>query len=143
MAERVVVVDDGQVIADDTAAALKRDLAGDRLVLHVQAGPGSREAAARVAELVSHLPTARAVVIEGERVEARVADGAAAVPLVVRAAIDATILLAGATAFAPTLDDVFLNLTGRSLRESSAETSAGPPTSTTDGDHRVARKDAA
>ena len=31
MAERVVVVDNGQVIADDTAEALKATLAGDRL----------------------------------------------------------------------------------------------------------------
>ena len=33
MAERVVVVDHGQVIADDTADGLKRTLAGDRVVL--------------------------------------------------------------------------------------------------------------
>ncbi|MEK8226898.1 ATP-binding cassette domain-containing protein [Oerskovia sp. M15] len=33
MAERVVVVDHGEVIADDTAEALKSDLAGDRVVL--------------------------------------------------------------------------------------------------------------
>ncbi len=38
MAERVVVVDHGEVIADDTADALKAELAGDRLVATVAAG---------------------------------------------------------------------------------------------------------
>ena len=33
MAGRVVVVDHGEVIADDTAEALKADLAGDRIVV--------------------------------------------------------------------------------------------------------------
>src|SRR5690606_11864886 len=40
MAERVVVVDHGQVIADDTAENLKADLAGDRVVMTVAPGAG-------------------------------------------------------------------------------------------------------
>ena len=43
MAERVVVVDHGQVIADDTADGLKRTLAGDRVVLTWRS-PGPRRA---------------------------------------------------------------------------------------------------
>ena len=43
MAERVVVVDHGEVIADDTAEALKADLAGDLVVLEVgRPGAGAR-----------------------------------------------------------------------------------------------------
>lgn len=121
MAERVVVVDHGRVIADDTADGLKRTLAGDRLVLEVAGDgglPGDAEAAAaRLAELVSRAPGARDVSIDGRTVSARVADAPAAVPGVVVAASTAGITVATAQAIRPTLDDVFLALTGRSLRD--------------------------
>ena len=113
MAERVVVVDHGQVIADDTADGLKRTLAGDRVVLRVAVGG----AASRVASIVENLPGARDVVVDGDRVEARVADAGAAVPELVLAASDAGAPLLEALAVRPTLDDVFLALTGRSLRD--------------------------
>ncbi|MET0789084.1 MAG: ATP-binding cassette domain-containing protein [Cellulomonas sp.] len=118
MAERVVVVDHGQVIADDTADGLKRTLAGDRVVL-TAAVPGT---AARVATIVESLPGARDVTVAGARVEARVADAAAAVPELVLAASAAGAPLLEALAVRPTLDDVFLALTGRSLRESADAT---------------------
>ena len=46
MAERVVVIDHGRIIADDTAAALKAKQAGDRLTVAC-AGAGRRARAAR------------------------------------------------------------------------------------------------
>jgi ABC-2 type transport system ATP-binding protein len=41
-AERVMVVDRGRIIADDTASRLKTDLAGDRIALTLDADPGPR-----------------------------------------------------------------------------------------------------
>ncbi len=123
MAERVVVVDHGEVIADDTADALKRTLAGDRVL--VEAGAG---AVGALAALVARVPGAREVRTVGSRVEARVSDAPAAVPEIVVAAHAAGIPVVGAQAVRPTLDDVFLSLTGRSLREAGAV----PGTSTTD-----------
>ncbi|MBX9244814.1 ATP-binding cassette domain-containing protein [Actinotalea ferrariae] len=129
MAERVVVVDHGRVIADDTPRALKRDLAGDRVT--VQAAASAE--APRLATLVAALPGAREVHVDGATVTARVADGDAAVVELVRGADRAAVDVVGARSTSPTLDDVFLALTGRSLRE-------GPETH--DGD-RAAGKDAA
>ncbi|MGE3285204.1 MAG: ATP-binding cassette domain-containing protein [Pseudonocardia sp.] len=108
MAERVVVVDRGQVIADDTADALKAKLAGDRIEV-TAADP------AALARLVANLPGARDVTVTGERVHARVADGPSALPELLRAAGE--LRVATAQVHRPTLDDVFLTLTGRSLRE--------------------------
>ncbi|WP_421734476.1 ATP-binding cassette domain-containing protein [Cellulomonas sp.] len=119
MAERVVVVDHGQIIADDTADGLKRTLAGDRVVLTV-AVDGT---AGRVATIVEALPGARDVTVDGGRIEARVADAASAVPELVLAASAAGAPLLGALAVRPTLDDVFLALTGRSLRDDGPQTS--------------------
>ncbi|MEO3820642.1 ATP-binding cassette domain-containing protein [Plantactinospora sp. B24E8] len=131
MAERVVIVDHGEIIADDSAAALKAKLAGDRIVLTI-AGPGSAvrpdsdcgtgpadraDAAARLAGLVERLPGARDVVVDGDRVEAHVGNGPAALPELLRAAVAADVPVGTALLHQPTLDDVFLALTGRSLRE--------------------------
>ena len=116
MAERVVVVDHGQVIADDDPESLKSTLAGDRVVATV-ASPGDTAALAR---LVSALPGARDVDVDGVQVAARVKDGPSALPELVTAAVAQGVVVAGAQVHRPTLDDVFLSLTGRSLREEGA-----------------------
>jgi ABC-2 type transport system ATP-binding protein len=116
MAGRVVVVDNGEVIADDTAEALKANLAGDRVVVEIDHQPGGGQPA-RLATLLGRLPGAREVLVEGQVVSARVADGPHALPELLRAADQAGISIVAAQVHRPTLDDVFLTLTGRSLRE--------------------------
>jgi ABC-2 type transport system ATP-binding protein len=110
MAERVVIVDHGRIIADDTAAALKAEQAGDRIGLTVAPGDlaTAAEVAARVGEVVS---------AEGERVTVRVEHGDRLLPGLLTALADRRADVRAATLHQPTLDDVFLTLTGRSLRE--------------------------
>lgn len=112
MAGRVVIVDRGEVIADDTAEVLKAKLAGDRLVMTTD-----DDDAARLGQLAARIPGARDVAVDGGHVEARVGDGPAALPELMRAAGDAGVHVGTAQVHRPTLDDVFLTLTGRSLRE--------------------------
>jgi ABC-2 type transport system ATP-binding protein len=111
-AERVVVVDHGRIIADDTADALKAELAGDRLAL----AASDATTAHRLAALAERLP-ARAVDVDGARLDVRVADGPRALPQLLAAAAAAGLAVESARVHRPTLDDVFLSLTGRSLRE--------------------------
>lgn len=151
-AGRVVVVDDGRVIADDTADALKRDLAGDALLLRV-AGPPVDDTggapAARLAAMVTRLPGARDVVAQGGEVRAKVPDGAGAVPQIVHEAASAGLRVVAAESTRPTLDDVFLSLTGRSLREGGTavrtadDEGSGTQTGTQTGIDQQTRKDAA
>src|SRR5689334_16464256 len=119
MAERVVVVDHGEVIADDTADALKSRLAGDRLALTV--APGNQS---RVRELASKLPGAREFEVAGDQVSLRVTDGPAALPILLGGAQQYGVPVAAAQVHRPTLDDVFLNLTGRSLRDANGKAAA-------------------
>jgi ABC-2 type transport system ATP-binding protein len=114
MAGRVVVVDHGEVIADDTAEALKAELAGDR----VELGAADPVRAGELAALIERLPGGRDVQVDGGSVTARVADGPRALPELLRAADRAGLVVVTAQVHRPTLDDVFLSLTGRSLRES-------------------------
>lgn len=112
-AERVMVMDKGRVIADDTAARLKANLAGDLLTL----GFASVADADRAVMVVAGL-TDREVTREGEAsVVLTAPDGDALLPTAVRALDAAGLSVRTATGVPPTLDDVFLALTGRTLRE--------------------------
>ncbi len=146
-AGRVVVVDHGRVIADDTADALKRDLAGDAVVLRLAGGGDASDddAAHRLAAMVTRLPGARDVVVHGDEVRAKVPDGSGAVPQIVLAASSAGLRVVAAAATRPTLDDVFLSLTGRSLREggTAAETADDDSPAATTATAPQTRKDAA
>lgn len=119
-AERVIVVDHGQVIADDTADALKAELAGDLVTLRV-----APEHAAGLAAIAEHAPGARSVHVATDRTEStvqiRIADGPGATPGLLRAADAAGLLVHRLDVARPTLDDVFLGLTGRSLRENAVD----------------------
>ncbi len=111
-AERVMVMDRGQVIADDTAARLKAELAGDVVTLtHDTAAD-----AARAASVVQRL-TDREVAASGASVSVTAPDGDALLPAAVRALDAAGLTVRSATGVPPTLDDVFLALTGRTLRD--------------------------
>lgn len=112
-AERVMVMDKGRVIADDTAARLKANLAGDVVTL----GFANETDAAAAVAVVQRL-TDREVARSGEAsVTVTAPEGDALLPAMVRALDGAGIVVRSATGVPPTLDDVFLALTGRTLRE--------------------------
>ncbi len=114
MAERVVVIDHGRVIADDTADRLKAEQAGDRVHLTVDADDVATtcDVLARVGTDVEQRP-----VDEGVGVSARVDRSARLLPGLLHDLDARGVRVLAASAQQPTLDDVFLNLTGRSLRE--------------------------
>jgi ABC-2 type transport system ATP-binding protein len=116
IAGRVLIVDHGKVIADDTPAQLKANLAGDRILLTLC----DEAAAARAAEIAGRLPTAHGVACDSHSVELRAAEGPALLPELLRSLEAAGVHVAAAELRRPTLDDVFLALTGRSLREADA-----------------------
>ena len=115
MAERVVVIDHGVMIADDTADRLKADLAGDRIL--VTAADGSVQ---RVVDVARRLVDPREVAVTGRVVDLRVVEGAGTLPGLLRALDHEGVAVDAAEVRRPTLDDVFLTLTGRSLREEAA-----------------------
>jgi len=110
LADRIVVIDEGRVIAGGTAEELKSRVGGERLELTVV--PGSElETAVRVLQPFGLGPVQ--VDREGYRLTVPVAGGAALLPSVVRALDAAGARLADLALRQPTLDDVFLTLTGQ------------------------------
>ena len=120
MAERVMVMDHGRVIADDTADRLKSKHVGERIVVRA----ATRDGAARLAAAVA--TEASDVAVDGRTLIARVENGPATLPALLRAVPDVAVETAEVRR--ATLDDVFLALTGRSLRDTG---SAEPTTETT------------
>jgi ABC-2 type transport system ATP-binding protein len=117
MAERVVIIDHGRIIADDTADALKRKQAGDRLTVVMRTDSVPRATALLAtegAELASRPDP------DGTALSIRVEAASHAMPGVLERLRAAGVDVVAASAHQPTLDDVFLNLTGRSLREGEA-----------------------
>ncbi|MHA6694328.1 ABC transporter ATP-binding protein [Homoserinimonas sp. A520] len=113
-AERVMVMDHGRVIADDTASALKTTLAGDVITL----GFASEADAAAASNVTSRIAGA-SVSHSGKKLELTVDHGDVLLPSLLRALDADGRAAATATLRQPTLDDVFLALTGRSLRDDS------------------------
>lgn len=113
MAERVMIMDNGQVIANDTPERLKANLAGDRITVDAAD-------AVVAAELAANLPEAREVTRDGARVGVTVKGGETVLPEFIRALDLRGAKVLAANVRRPTLDDVFLGLTGRSLREAAA-----------------------
>ncbi|SDQ92903.1 ATP-binding cassette domain-containing protein [Thermostaphylospora chromogena] len=113
MAERVMIIDHGRIIADDAPEKLKADLAGD-LVTVVLDGEAS---AVRAAEVAGRIPHVREVTAEGAVVTLRAPGGPAVLPELLRTLEADGVRVSAAEVRRPTLDDVFLSLTGRSLRE--------------------------
>lgn len=116
LAGRVIVIDHGQMIADDTAAALKSAL-GDLIAMDF-----ADDAAARAAAQRADRVGGAQVTVTGSHVDLRAAFGRDAAPGLVADLAAAGTPVTRLEVVGPTLDDVFLNLTGRSLRESADET---------------------
>ena len=116
LCNRLAIIDGGRLVAEGTPDGLKRELGAD--VVTVGLGRGGSKDALRQA--VSGLGGVDHVVDTESGVAAYVTNGAAAVPLIVRALDDAGVEVGTVSISRPTLDDVFLEATGRSLEEVTA-----------------------
>jgi ABC-type multidrug transport system ATPase subunit len=106
LADNIAVVDHGQVIAEGSAAELKATLGST--IVHIELDPAQLEAARSLLAEVG--PTA--VGDDGRSLEVTVADSGPAVLDAVRRLDRAALTPSGIVVREPSLDDVFLTLTG-------------------------------
>jgi ABC-2 type transport system ATP-binding protein len=108
LADRIAVIDQGLVIAEGTPDELKDQVGGERLDIHLCDGQRGEEAVAALASIASDRPF-----LEDGSVRVPVAQRRGTIAEAVRALDDAGIAIDDISVSVPTLDDVFLNLTGR------------------------------
>ncbi|MDP9821268.1 ABC-2 type transport system ATP-binding protein [Nocardioides massiliensis] len=127
LSDRIVIIDAGRIVAADTSANLKAQVAGDLVDLEIADPARVGDAAERLGALLAVNGGARdAVQVDGQHVRGRVPRAGGEVPGLLRDLDRLGIDLASIEVQRPTLDDVFLALTGRSLRDAEAEADADP-----------------
>ncbi|MDO8362879.1 MAG: ATP-binding cassette domain-containing protein [Actinomycetota bacterium] len=115
LANRVGIIAHGKLVAEGTPTDLKRSIGSDLIVARVASGT-----ATAVAALVRELPEVERVETTGDEVMMSVAHGAAAISPVAVALAEARVAVEGLTLRTPTLDDVFLHITGGRMQEDAA-----------------------
>ncbi|MEU4683575.1 ATP-binding cassette domain-containing protein [Streptomyces xinghaiensis] len=122
LADRIAVIERGRTIADDTPAALKQQIGGDRIEVVVQEAADLPAALGVVARVTGAEPDSDP---EARRVAAPVTDRVAALTEVVRTLQDEEIPVEDIGLRRPTLDEVFLRITGRRAEDGTGD--AGQP----------------
>ena len=116
LAHRVGIIDHGRLVAEGTPTELKRKVGEDLVVLETDEAELAAEAIRRISSLGS-----AAVDVQGDEVVVRTQDGAAAISPVAVALARKKIGVRSLTVRTPTLDDVFLQLTGTRLDDEGAD----------------------
>jgi ABC-2 type transport system ATP-binding protein len=114
LCDRVAIIDHGRIVAEGTPDQLKREVAGDVVRLGVAGDPAVALA------LLAGQPFVREAQVTGGGIRLAVERGEAALPAILRLCEGAALELREIALSRPSLDDVFLRQTGRSLRESAA-----------------------
>jgi ABC-2 type transport system ATP-binding protein len=112
LCDRISIMDNGLIVAEGTPEKLKREISGDVVLIGLN---GSLDVATKV---LRNEPTVNNVEsTEDGALRLAVTEGATAIPLILRALDAAGVPLRSIELHRPSLDDVFLTKTGRSLRE--------------------------
>jgi ABC-2 type transport system ATP-binding protein len=117
LAAQLAIVERGRVVASGSPEELKRELRGDAINVELVSGSanGSVDAA------LGGVDGVRDVAVDGRALRARADDGGRAVPAVLAALEASGLEVASVTVSRPSLDDVYLRYTGRTLEAAEAE----------------------
>jgi ABC-2 type transport system ATP-binding protein len=115
LAERVAIIDHGEIVVEGTPEGLKAELRGDAIQVELSSAFPDAEIRAALHRLDAGM--LHEVIIDSRSLHARVDDGASALPTLLAALEAAGIHAVAATVARPSLDDVYLRYTGRAYSE--------------------------
>jgi ABC-2 type transport system ATP-binding protein len=117
LCDRLMIMDHGLIVSAGTPRELKQQVAGDAVVIGLRQ---DRQEGERAAASLRQQQYVRELVAEDGQLRLYVDDGGTALPELIRLLDQAGIAVSSISMSEPTLDDVFLRKTGRSLREDRA-----------------------
>jgi ABC-2 type transport system ATP-binding protein len=115
LCDRVAIIDGGRVVACGAPEELKATLRGDLVAVELAAAPPESGA-----QILGGLDGVSQVVVEGATIYAQVAHGPRMIPTVVGALEAGGLAVAQVSCSRPSLDEVYLSLTGRSFDKADA-----------------------
>jgi ABC-2 type transport system ATP-binding protein len=118
LAGRVGIIDHGVIVAEGTPAELKRSVGSDVIVARVDGAASAARSA------VAAVPGVHGVEAHGHELVIAAADGAAAISPVAVALSGCGVRVRDLTLRTPTLDDVFLELTGTHIERENGQEEA-------------------
>lgn len=121
LSDRLAIMDNGSIVAEGTPRELKARIAGDAIIVKPVASARTLES---VQSLLATLAFVRESCIEGETIRSYVDDGARALPKMLAMLESEHVDIESVLLAQPSLDDVFLKQTGKSLRDAGANNGA-------------------
>lgn len=110
LCSRVAIVDHGRIVALDTPERLKANLGGDVITMIYDGSDG------QCAGVLRDLPWVKAVSVQGNECRLTVDQGEIRIPEIVTIARDHNVQITAIRVNTPSLEDVFIHHTGKSIR---------------------------
>jgi ABC-2 type transport system ATP-binding protein len=115
LAHRVGIINDGRIVAEGTPTELKRSVGSDVIVARIEGDP------AGVLPIVAAVPGVSNVEAHGNELVIATANGSATISPIAVALAGSEVVVRDLTLRTPTLDDVFLDLTGSHIEQDNQE----------------------
>lgn len=120
LCERLAIIDQGKIVAEGSPRALKEQVGGDVVTITIaepETADEREQLVARAQEIADGQAYVSATAPVQDGLAVTVANGGAAVPELLRLLANSDIPVSNLSISSPTLDDVFLQHTGRTIRD--------------------------
>src|SRR5258706_5800634 len=125
LCDRVAIVDGGLIVAEGTPRELKGTLRGDRVQVEIASGYSADSAKT----LLLGMAGLSQVIVEGQTCSAQAQEGARMIPALITALEAAGLPVSHVSMSRPSLDEVYLSITGKSFDKADATATAKAPQS--------------
>ena len=116
LCDRIAIIDQGKVLIEDTPSNLKQKLGGDTIEISVDDNVKAKE-------LISEFSSVEKIDTVGQKLRIKTKKGDEVLPLILEICKANKINVKTVALSKPSLDEVFLEYTGRSLRDAESEKS--------------------